>query len=298
MIEINALLNDHRLHSKRYHPQKLTFIGVGDKDVYNITAPFKFNNQELIAGRIESRHDEQSMIGLFIETQENHWVLLPEAVCLPLQDPFVTFIDNQLILGGVEVHFEGDTAQWRTVFYRLVTISEVEKIFSGPWGMKDLRLKQLENNQILVLTRPQGAKGGCGKIGACVINHLNQLTVQIIHDAPLIENQFSDEEWGGANEIHCIDGKVFILGHIAKFDDKGNRHYYALIFELKLPSLEIYSPKIVAERKDFADGPMKRKDLEDVVFSGGIQVLDEKVVLFAGISDAGAQKLIIENPFR
>lgn len=298
MIQITALLEKHRLNNKQGNPQKLTFKGVGDKDVYNITAPFKFNHQELIAGRIESRCDEQSMIGLFIEEEENIWNLIPESICLPLQDPFITFIDNQLILGGVEVQFESDHALWRTVFYRLVTIREVEKVFSGPWGMKDLRIKQLENNQILVLTRPQGTKGGRGKIGGCVINHLDQLTIQVIEDAPLLNNQFSDDEWGGANEIHCIDGKVFVLGHIANFDDMGNRHYYAMTFELDLENFEILSPKIIAERKDFTDGPMKRTDLEDVVFSGGIQFVDKQTVIFAGISDAGAQKLTIENPFR
>ncbi|OTN75484.1 hypothetical protein A5886_000554 [Enterococcus sp. 8G7_MSG3316] len=298
MIQINELLEKHRIHSNRFTPKKLTFIGVGDKDVYNITASFTFNDHELLAGRIESRHDEQSVIGFFEEEKENIWVMVPDAICLPLQDPFVTFIDNQLIIGGVEVHFEESKAHWRTVFYRLITISEVEKVFTGPWGMKDLRIKQLNNGQILVLTRPQGDKGGRGKMGACIVDHLGQLTIKAIDHAPLLENQFSDEEWGGANEIHCIDDKVFVLGHAAKFDDFGNRHYYALTFELKVPSFEIRSPKIIAERKDFAEGPAKREDLYDVVFSGGIEIKDDEAMLFAGISDAGAQKIKIENPFR
>ena len=34
------------------------FDGVGDRDVYNITAPFSFDGQTLIAGRVEARETE------------------------------------------------------------------------------------------------------------------------------------------------------------------------------------------------------------------------------------------------
>ena len=43
---------------------------------------------------------------------------------------------------------------------------------------------------------------------------------------------------------------------------------------------------------------MKRPDLEDVVFSGGLHIYEDHIVLYAGISDAGAQKIKLENPFR
>ena len=56
--------------------------------------------------------------------------------------------------------------------------------------------------------------------------------------------------------------------------------------------------KIIAERNDFQQGPMKRSDLEDVVFSGGLHIYEDHIVLYAGISDAGAQKIKLENPFR
>ena len=82
------------------------------------------------------------------------------------------------------------------------------------------------------------------------------------------------------------------------FDEENNRHYYAMAFELDLTNFAMKNAKIIAERKDFAAGPAKRPDLVDVVFSGGIVMKDQKAVIYAGISDAGAQKLEIENPFR
>lgn len=299
MIYVEELLEKYRKTQTESKATKLTFKNVGDKDVYNITAPFTLDGQVIIAGRVESREDEHSEIILFTEAEENTWVPIETGIRLSLQDPFFTKIDNTIILGGVEVNFlPTGQAKWRTVFYRLETCHSAVKIFAGPWGMKDLRLKQLNDGKILVLTRPQGTKGGRGKIGAVVIEDLTSLSIEIIENATLLANQFTDSEWGGANEIHQIETSIWVLGHIAKFDEKNDRHYYAMAFELDLANFAMKNAKIIAERKDFAAGPAKRPDLVDVVFSGGIVVKGQKAVIYAGISDANAQKLEIENPFR
>ncbi|MGM0138153.1 hypothetical protein IGI65_000567 [Enterococcus sp. DIV0755b] len=299
MIYAEELLKKHREKQIPSKASVLTFKGVGEKDVYNITAPFVLEGQTVLAGRVESRDDEHSEIVLFTESEENIWMPIKDSIRLPLQDPFFTKIDGYIILGGVEVNFlPSGYAKWRTVFYRLESIQNVVQIFAGPWGMKDLRLKQLNNGKILVLTRPQGTKGGRGKIGTFVIDNLTDLSVERIESAPLLENQFTEIQWGGANEIHQIEDTIWVLGHIANFDADNNRHYYAMSFELDLENLAMKNAKIIAERKDFAAGPAKRADLVDVVFSGGIVLKDQKADIYAGISDAGAQKLEIENPFR
>ena len=124
---------------------------------------------------------------------------------------------------------------------------------------------------------------------------LDKLTIDVIENAPLMNNQFSDVEWGGSNEVHVVDGKLFVLGHIAKFDENKNLHYYPFVFEAK--GLDVVNPHIIAERKDFAFCDPKRPDLEDVVFSGGIVFENESYYLYSGIGDSSGQKIKIENPF-
>lgn len=297
MIDIELLLTHHREGKLKNKAVKLQFSGVADQDVYNITAPFSIGDREVIAGRIEARTNEVAQIGLFEEVEENKWNLIEGAIKLTLQDPFVTTIDGTIILGGVEVFFDKEGARWRTILYRLKSINEAEKIFEGPFGMKDIRLKQLSDGKILVLTRPQGEKGGRGKIGIAWVDTLAQLSLEIIEEATLLKQQFSDVDWGGANEIHLIDERICVLGHIASFDQVGNRHYYAMTFEIDKKKETMENPKIIAERSDFLPGPSKRNDLIDVVFSGGLVLHGKEATFYAGISDAEAQKITIQNPF-
>jgi hypothetical protein len=217
----------------------------------------------------------------------------------PLQDPFMTRIDGLLVLGGVHVYRKdsGETT-WRTELYKGKTVKTLEPFFNGPEGMKDLRLAQMPDGIILVLTRPQGEKGGRGKIGFFLIPGLNDLTVKMIEDAPMLEGHFAEGEWGGANDIHPLkNGHAGILGHVACFDEKGDRHYYPMVFTLD-PQTGNYTPvEIIATRADFIDGPAKRPDLKDIVFSGGGIRGNSQFVLYAGTSDTEAQRMVIEDPF-
>lgn len=278
----------------------LEFTGVGNRDVYNITAPFIVNGQEFIAGRVEERDSEFSK-AVFFKKEADYYIPVEDAPVFDLQDPFMTFINQELVFGGVAVNPKAENPselEWRTVLYRGKDIYHLEKFFEGPIGMKDLRLGQLLDQRILVLTRPQGEKGGRGKIGAFIIDNLSELTVDSVEAAPLLQNQFIDEEWGGGNEIHALSNEsVGVLGHIANFDEEGNRHYYSMSFELNIDTFEISDVKIIAERADFKPSPAKRPDLEDVVFSGGIIIQGRLAELYCGISDASAQSLTIVNPF-
>lgn len=297
-MNVHTLLENHRMDNQTKGAELLIFEGIVDKDVYNITAPFTVNKQTVLAGRVESRDSEHSEVYLFEETKPNVWTQIPDSLVLELQDPFYTMIDGAVVLGGVEVDFSNPKqVKWRTVFYRLKSISQAEKVFVGPWGMKDLRLKQLKDGSILVLTRPQGEKGGRGKIGLTKAASFEELTIELIEEAPLLNHQFPDEIWSGTNEVYEIGDEIWALGHVALFDEQMDRHYYSMVFKLDLVAHALEQVKIIAERKDFQDSPSKRPDLIDVVFSGGLKIEGETIELYAGISDASAQKLTIENPF-
>ncbi len=279
------------------------------KDVYNISAPFYWQDRAWLLGRVEARDSEFSRIGFFgpIEaeaelplTEIRHWHE-KEVLDLHLQDPFYTVIGSEIVIGGVEVvEVEpGAGLSYRTVFYKGEQLENLKKFAAGPWGMKDIRLAQLPDGRILLLTRPQGDPGGRGTIGWLVMVSLDELTVQTIESATLLDDQFLEEEWGGGNEIHVLDqNRAGILAHIARFDDAGNRHYYASVFVLNYTDGSTTPMEIIAERRDFAPGSAKRPDLEDVIFSGGlIRLEDGEAVIYCGTADSEAHKRVIEDPF-
>lgn len=281
---------------------KIHFSGVdSSKDVYNITAPFVSGGKCYIGGRVEERDSEQSQV-FFFKQSGNVWEADGQIEPLKLQDPFVTQIGEELIVGGVEIFDDEENPgqlNYRTIFYRGSDLSNLRRFANGPDRMKDIRLGQLPDGKILVMTRPQGNIGGRGKVGCIIIDSLDKLDTEHINKAVILENQFIPEEWGGCNELHMLaNGKVGILSHIAKYDEDGNRHYYASCFCFN-PATGEYSPmKLIAVRANFADGPSKRPDLADVIFSGGLVRLENgKAQLYCGVGDAEGHTITIDDPF-
>jgi hypothetical protein len=295
------LVNDFQHKKGPEHAEKLVFKGVEGHDVYNITAPFLDSGEYVIAGRVERRDTEHSEVVFFVE-RDGVWVPREGAPVFELQDPFYTIIHEELLIGGVQI-FPHPTIEnalgWRTVFYKGYSIAELTECAKGPDGMKDIRLVELKDGSIGVLTRPQGDKGGRGKIGFVKIASLEELTTELIESASLLEGQFIEEEWGGANEAHLLsNGLVGVLGHIASFDGEGNRHYYPMVFILNPDTGEYSDIQLIGTRSDFLEGEAKRPDLVDVVFSGGlVRKSDGTAHFYAGISDAEAQKIVMEDPF-
>lgn len=297
------LLNEYKAKETNFFgKEKIVFENVGDKDVYNISAPFMDENELVIAGRVESRDSEHSEVYFFVK-RDGKWIPRENTKVLTLQDPFFTFIEGELVLGGVQI-FPHPTIEnalgWRTIFYKGKNINSLEEFFKGPDGMKDLRLVELKDKKIGLLTRPQGEKGGRGKIGFAVVDKIEDLTIEVVENAPLLENQFNDLEWGGANEPHLLkDGRIGVLGHVACFDENEDRHYYPMVFTIDPETKETTDLELIATRSDFLDGPTKRPDLVDVVFSGGlVRHSNGSATLYAGISDADAQCITIVDPFK
>ncbi|WP_160043667.1 MTP-1 family protein [Paenibacillus sp. USDA918EY] len=301
-LTCSALLASYNSKQARAEQaERLVFDGIGNKDVYNIAAPFEDDGELVLLGRVEPRDSEHSQVMFFVE-RDGKWLPRAGAPVFDLQDPFHTRIGGKLIVGGVQIypHPEKENAlMWRTVFYQGSSVNGLKEFFKGPDGMKDLRLVELKDGSIGIFTRPQGKKGGRGKIGFAKVPSLEKLTLQVINDAPLLEGQFTDEEWGGANEAHLLkDGRIGVLGHAACYDPSGDRHYYPMAFVFSPSDLTFTDMELIAVRDRFLPGPSKRPDLQDVVFSGGlIRKEDGTAVLYAGIGDADAQRIVIDDPF-
>jgi hypothetical protein len=304
VTSVDQLLKGYRSNPHRVmDSERLRFTGVGQHDVYNPTKPFVIGHKTIIAARVESRASELDSNIVFFEKRGRTWHPVKDAPRMALQDPFVTKIHGELVIGGVEVKEKpnGGTA-YRTVFYRGTALSDLERFAEGPPKMKDIRLAELDDGRIFVLTRPQGKKGGRGKIGYTIIHRLSDLGPKILASAPLIRKQFSDQEWGGANEIIPLGAsKLGVLGHIAKADTQGERHYYPVSFVIDLAQKKVSPCKLLLERKDLPQGlhgPAKRPDIKDVLFSGGLQRhFDHTATLYVGGGDAAIYKALLRDPF-
>jgi hypothetical protein len=282
---------------------KVEFSGVGGRDVYNITAPFIDEGLPVIVGRVEERHSEFSQV-FFFSCTNDIWSPREHTHTYNLQDPFMTHVHGELIFGGVEVITAADNpniiVSWVTQFYRGINIDALCHFASGPGTMKDIRIIELQDGRVGLFTRPQGKKGGRGQIGFTIIPSLDDLNEATFLDAEILQNQFIPEEWGGANEVHLLkNGWVGVLGHIACYDEQHkNKHYYSMAFGLNPITMERSPLKIIAVRGDFPEGPEKRPDLEDVIFSGGlIRKEHGRAELSVGVSDAEAYRIEIPDPF-
>lgn len=280
---------------------RLRFEGVDGFDVYNITAPFPSAGRHVLAGRVEKRDSEHSRV-YFFEERDGAWHVVPGAPVFALQDPFFTHVGGELVFGGVEIADGPDGRLiWRTAFFRGRDLFDLTPFFTGPTGMKDIRLSELPDGRIGVFTRPQGAKGGRGTIGYTEAESLDAITLELINAAPLLEGMFHPLDWGGANETHRLpDGRIGVLSHVACFegdDPTSDRHYWASSFVFDPRTRRWYDFKIIASRSQFSPGATKRPDLHDVVFSSGLVFDGGRARLYAGVSDAEAHWLDIDNPF-
>lgn len=282
---------------------KLKFNGVDGYDVYNLTNPFENNGKLVLAGRVERRDSEHSKIMFFemLDASDKFtWTLVEDLPTYELQDPYYSFVDGKLLLGGTEI-FDHPTIP-NALWYRAEKllgndIEGLNHLCYGPNGMKDIRVCDL-GDRILVFTRPQGEIGGRGTIGYFYVNTVEEITVEAINNATLID-QFIESEWGGCNQAFLLkNGKVGVLGHIAKFDDEENRHYYSMAFAFDPSNNSVTEMEMICERKYLVDGETKRPDLVDVLFSGGIvRNNDGTADLYTGVSDCECHYVKINDPF-
>jgi hypothetical protein len=282
---------------------KLNFKGINGKDVYNITAPFEFEKSKYILGRVEPRNDELNTETHFFKKENSSWIKEENLPSFNLQDPFISKIKNQIILGGIQVEKRPTKKDlsYRTVFYKGTSLKNLKPFTTGPWGMKGIRLIELPDGKIGVFTRPQGRKGGLGRIGFTIIHTLNSLSPRVLSQAPLVNKYFAKGEWGGVNEVHLLkNGYLGVLAHIARFSkDKQLRFYYPIAFSFNPITCLTSTTRILVRRAELPEGEAKRPDLYNVIYPGGLIRNSKEGIanLYSGVGDAEAYRIKIKDPF-
>ncbi|RMF54436.1 DUF1861 family protein [Candidatus Woesearchaeota archaeon] len=280
----------------------LRFEGQGNKTVYNPSVPFEYQGREVIAARVEPYDSETDSRVMFFERKNGYYTLMRNVPSFKMQDPAVFIIEGLYVLRGVHVFNEGSKLNWQTDFYAGDSLSRLEYLSSGPIGMKDITLVDL-NGAIGIFTRPRGKELKERRIGYFEVESLDD--IQRIGEADyvkayLINGIFDDNQWGGANQaMNLGNGRIGVIGHLAWFDKHNRKHYVAMSFIFNRQTRRLSDFKVLARREDFPKAPSKSKPiLDDIVFPAGIDdVRGERPFLYAGLSDFCCGRIRINNPF-
>lgn len=299
MNYINFLLKDYKKGNLiKYN--KLNFKGIKNFRVYNPSAQFKYQNKAYIFGRVEKRKEKSNSLVILFKKAGSLWEPEFKFKGLRLEDPFIAFIENKFILGGTEVRKRifSRKIKFRTVFYSGKNVFSLKRFFVGPWGMKDIRLVQLNSGKIAVFTRPLGGKFKGGRIGFTIINSLNKLTIKVIKEAKIIQIPLSEYEWGGVNDIIIINKNLLgILAHFAHFRGKfKEKFYYPISFCFDVREKKAFDFKILFTRADLPFGESKDSFVYNVIFPGGI-MKHRSFKISVGVGDCEAYEIILKNPF-
>ena len=104
---------------------------------------------------------------------------------------------------------EDGKAHWYTKFYIGKDLNNLKPSVKAPMWMKDVRFLELEDKRIAVFTRPQGEKGGRGKIGFDIENHYDDIKTEFIDNAQLLTIYWF---WmGGANHLILLDENTIVV---------------------------------------------------------------------------------------
>jgi len=287
----------------------LKFIGVDGFDVYNCSIPFDHNGKRYMYGRIEHRDDwARSWVRIFLETSPDEYTLVNDSMIYPLEDPYVSRIGDEIILGGTHVQYKkGEYKDFFSYFYKGNDLDNLYYFTTGPRNMKDVRLVQLKD-KIGVFSRPRGKDilkkhGSESIIGYTEISDIMELSADVIRKARKIENIFDDEEWGGCNQCYNLDsGLIGVIGHKCYKEDRPGISdvlvYVNISFVFDPKAHKVLDEKIIAVRSSYPAGPAKKAYLIDCAFTTGIVMRDDgKVDLYSGLGDTKQGRAVIEYPF-
>ena len=303
-------LHDKRLefekNKKIYESKKVTFIGVDGFDVYNCSIPFSWKGENYIYGRVE-KHDEwaRSWVKLFKKTGEDEYTLVPDSMVYQLEDPYIAKINNILVMGGTHVEkVNGQVSTYRGYFYKGDDLEDLYYFTTGPDYMKDIRLVQFPSGKIGVFSRPRSEEilkqFGCeSMIGYTEINDLSELTPDLVQNARIIPNIFSEGEWGGCNQAYILEsGKIGIIGHHCYHGENDTQVYMNVAFIFDPAEHKIIENRILATRPCYPEGIAKRPNLVDCAFPAGIVMREDgKADLYSGIGDSEVGRVTIDYPF-
>lgn len=293
-----------------YESATLKFHGVDGFDVYNISIPFKRDGKCYLFGRVERREEwARSWVRLFEETGQDEWSVVEDSMIYTLEDPYISEIGDELVMGGTHVQYQsGRYSTFFGYFFRGTDLHNLYYFTTGPNKMKDIRLVPLSDGKIGVFSRPRSAEmtgkyGSESMIGFTVVDRLEDLTADVIENAPYIHGIFGKGEWGGVNQAYLLDsGKIGIIGHIC-YQDKDEsggelKVYLNMAFVFDPTTRESSDLHLIGSRSCYPVGPAKAPYLVDCVFSSGIVMRpDGKADLYSGLSDCQAGRITIDYPF-
>ncbi len=293
-----------------YEHARLTFHGVEGFDVYNTSIPFTWRGREYIFGRVERRREwTRSWVRLFERTGTDDWTLVPGSMIYQLEDPYVSFIGDELVLGGTHVRFrQGKLDTYYGYFYRGNDLHDLVYFTTGPEHMKDIRLVCLADGRIGVFSRPRSEQvrkqyGSESVIGFAVIDRLDDLSADVVENAPVIPGLFGQGEWGGCNQAYLLDsGRIGVAGHKcykrAGADGQPILTYLNVSFVFDPVRHQALDLKIIGTRSCYPSGPGKRPELIDCAFTSGLGMRpDGKADLYSGIGDCEEGRVVIDYPF-
>jgi hypothetical protein len=288
----------------------LTFKGAEGLDVYNCSIPFRWGGKHYIFGRVEKREEyARSWVRLFEETGKDEWTVVKNSMIYPLEDPYVSLIHGELVMGGTHVRMrQGKIDTLYAYFYRGTDIHNMYYFTTGPDLMKDIRLVELADGRIGVFSRPRNkdisAKYGSeAMVGFTIINSLDDLNAETIEHAPYLDGLFEQGQWGACNQAYLLEnGKLGAIGHFAYADNSDEKNpqivYFPISFVLDPATVKISGLKVIGTRKSFPPGPMKLPNMREVVYTSGIIIRkDGKTELYGGLGDCMEGRTVIPYPF-
>lgn len=301
---------ESQMEQKVYESACLRFHGVEGYDVYNCSIPFLWNGKTYIYGRVEKREVwAGSWVRLFEKTGQDEYTLVPESTGYQLEDPYISFIQGELVMGGTHVRKQcGEVETYYGYFYRGANPDDLLYFTTGPDQMKDIRLVELADGAIGVFSRPRSKEieekyGSASIVGFTKIRSLDELNGEVIANAKPIDGLFGPGEWGGCNQVYLLEnGKLGVAAHqsFSQPQDGGEplAVYMNIAFEFDPATFEVSNKKVIGTRACYPAGPAKRPQLVDCTFTSGLVMgEDGKADLYAGIGDAQEGRLQIDYPF-
>ena len=295
---------------KIYRSEVLKFAGVNGRDVYNCSIPFDHEGDRYIFGRVERRTEwANSVTYLFRYDRESGvWNKVENFDALPIEDPFVSVIGGELIVGGTHVVFvSGKIADYSTYFYKGKSPFSLRLFSTGPSDMKDIRLFEIPDGRIGVFSRPRNEeirkKYGSGSIvGVTVIDSIEQLTPERIENAEYIHGMFGEDEWGGMNQAFYLKGElVGAIGHQCYNDYRDGVEYPVYINMMYIVDFEkrkVLEKRVIGTTDCYPDTPSKLPTLCDCAFTSGVVPAEKgKVSLYSGLRDCCEGCIVIDDPF-
>lgn len=274
----------------------ITFKDEEGQDVYNCSAPFKWNGRTHLYGRVERREEfDSSHIRLFAETGiEDEFSLVPGPVARQLEDPFVTKAGGQFVLGGTQaVKNVGKVTNRFCDLYRGAGPESPMYYSSGPNGARYVRVSPLADGRVGVFADRATPAGTV--ICFTTVDTVMGVNPRCVDAAAPIAGVPTDcGTGGGVTHAYLLSSSM--IGCLLRCCGPAECAA-SFVFD---PSTSMASAvRVLATRSCcFPDAPAKSPQLADAVFPSGLAMrADGRCELYCGVGGAAEGRVTIDYPF-